>query len=134
MTKKWPEVFVSNSTLSSQVYKDMEKCILRKLGSRIYTTNFDEPPEHIVKRHIWFIVKELFPDAVIVDRTALEYRPAPDGSIFIVSKKKQTIILPGISIHPRKGHGPLEEDRLFIEKLYLSCPARAYLENLCKRR
>lgn len=134
MTKKWPEVFVSNATIASLVYKDLEKGILRKLGSKVYTTNLDESPEQIVKRHVWFIVKELFPDAVIVDRTALEYRPASDGSIFIVSEKKHPVILPGISILPRKGHGPLEEDRPFIEKLFLSCPARAYLENLSERR
>lgn len=129
-----PEVFVSNTALASRVSRDLKKGRLRKLGSRVYTTNLTEPKDLLVLRHAWFIVKELFPGSVIVDRTALEHRPSADGSIFLVSTKKNPVILPGLSIHPRKGYGPLDEDKLFMEKLYLSSPARAYLENLCKRR
>ncbi len=134
MATFFPEVFVSNASLASRVSKEVKKRHLRKLGSRVYTTNLKESKELLVKRHAWLIVKELFPGSVIVDRTALEHRPAADGSIFIVSKKKRAVFLPGLSIHPRKGRGPLDEDKPFMEKLYLSCPARAYLENLCKRR
>lgn len=134
MTILLPEVFVSNKQLASIVSKEVKKGTLRKLGSRVYTTNLEEAAEALIKRHAWFIVKELFPGAVIVDRTALEHRPAADGSVFIVSTKKRRVILPGLSIYPRKGKGPLEEDRPFMEKLFLSCPARAYLENLSLRR
>ncbi len=134
MTIFLPEVFVSNKELASRVSKDLKKGRIRKLGSKVYTTNLTESDELLVKRHAWFIVKELFPGSVIVDRTALEHRPARDGSIFIVSKKKKAVFLPGLSIHPRRGAGPLEEDKPFMETLYLSCPARAYLENLCPRR
>lgn len=134
MTIFFPEVFVSNATMASRVSKGLKLGQLRKLGSKVYTTNFIESDELLIKRHAWFIVKELFPGSVIVDRTALEHRPATDGSIFIVSKKKRAVFLPGLSIHPRKGHGPLVEDKPFMERLYLSCPARAYLENLCRRR
>ena len=61
-------------------------------------------------------------------------RPANDGSIFVVSNKKRPIVLLGLSIHPRKGHGPLPDDKPFMGGLYLASPARAYLENMCKRR
>lgn len=134
MTTFFPEVFVSNADIAVQVSKEVKKGHLRKLGSRVYTTNFTESEELLVKRHAWFIIKELFPGSVIVDRTALEHRPATDGSVFIVSKKKRAVFLPGLSIIPRRGPGPLDEDKPFMEKLYLSCPARAYLENLCRRR
>jgi hypothetical protein len=134
MTIMLPEVFVSNKSLSPRISKEMKKGKLRKLGSRVYTTNLAESAELLIKRHAWFIVKELFPGSVIVDRTALEHRPAKDGSVFLVSKKKRAVLLPGLSIIPRKGHGPLDEDKPFMEKLFLSCPARAFLENLCKRR
>lgn len=134
MPKFLPEVFVSNASLASWVSKELKKGLLRKLGSRVYTTNLKENPEVLVRRHAWFLVEELFPAAVIVDRTALEHRPATDGSIFVVSNKKRPVILPGLSIHPRKGHGPLPEDKPFMGGLYLSCPARAYLENMRKSR
>ncbi len=129
-----PEVFVSNAALAPYVSKELKKGRLRKLGSKVYTTNLTDAKELLVKRHAWFIVKELFAGSLIVDRTALEHRPAADGSVFIISKKKRAIHFPGLSIYPRKGHAPLDEDLPFMEKLYLSCPARAFLENLCKRR
>ncbi|MBS0616491.1 MAG: Fic family protein [Verrucomicrobia bacterium] len=134
MPKMLPEVFVSHAGLTSKVSKELKKGKLRKLGSRVYTSNLAEKAEVLIKRHTWHIVGELFPKSVIVDRTALEHRPASDGSVFIVSKKKRTVTLPGLRIYPRKGHGPLKEDKPFMGKLYLSCPARAFLENLCPRR
>ena len=134
MTIKLPEVFVSNKAIAYRVSKELKRGHLRKLGSKVYTTNLIEPKELLVKRYAWFIVRELFPGGVIVDRTALEHRPTADGSIFIISKKKRPVYFPGLSIYPRKGHGPLEEDKPFMETLFLSSPARAYLENLCKRR
>jgi fido (protein-threonine AMPylation protein) len=79
-------------------------------------------------------VESLFPGSVIADRTALEHRPANDGSVFIVSKKKRSVVLPGLRVYPRKGHRPLPDDKPFMGKLYLSCPARAYLENMRKSR
>lgn len=134
MPKNLPEVFVSQAGIASYVSKEVKKGRLRKLGSRVYTTNLKEPAEALTRRHAWLIVKELFAGSVIVDRTALEHRPSSDGSIFVVSTKKRSVHLPGLSIYPRKGHGPLKEDTPFMQKLYLSCPARAYLENLCQRR
>jgi len=134
MPESLPEVFVSNSSLASMVSRKIKRGELRKLGSRVYTTNLRESPEVLLRRHAWFLVEELFPGAVIVDRTALEHRPATDGSIFVVSNKKRAVTLPGLSIHPRKGHGPLPEDQPFMGGLYLSCPARAYLENMRKSR
>jgi len=134
MPKFLPEVFVSNASMAPFVFKEVKKGLLRKLGSRVYTSNLKENPEVLVRRHAWFLVEELFPKAVIVDRTALEHRPAADGSIFVVSNKKRPVVLPGLSIHPRKGHGPLAEDKPFMGGLYLSCSARAYLENMRKSR
>jgi hypothetical protein len=134
MPKSLPEVFVSNRILASEVSRRVKKGLLRRLGSRVYTTNLLESPEVLVRRHVWFLVEEFFPGAVIVDRTALEYRPAVDGSVFVISNKKRPVILPGLSIHPRKGPGPLAEDKPFMGGLYLSCPARAYLENMRKSR
>lgn len=129
-----PEVFVSNSTLASHISRKVKQGEIRKLGSRVYTTNLKEDPAILIRRHAWFIVEELFPSAIIVDRTALEHRPASDGSVFVVSKKKRPVVLPGLSIHPRKGHGPLPDDKPFMGRLYLSSPARAYLENMHKSR
>ncbi len=134
MPKSLPEVFISSADIASYVSKEVRKGTLRKLGSRIYTTNLKESPETLIKRHVWFLVGSFFPGAVIVDRTAMEHRPAKDGSVFIVSKKKRSIVLPGLRIYPRKGQGPLSDDKPFMDNLYLSSLPRTYLENLCQRR
>ncbi len=134
MTTFLPEVFVSNAALASRVFKELKKGLLRKLGSRVLYHQFIRPARGINQAPCLVYRARTLPESIIVDRTALEHRPAADGSVFIVSKKKRAVHLPGLSIHPRKGHGPLEEDKPFMGKLYLSCPARAYLENLCKRR
>jgi hypothetical protein len=84
----------------------------------------------LVRRNIWLIVSLLFPDALIVDRTALEMRPADDGSIFIVSAAKQPAELPGITIKPRPGIGHVEGDYPFRNGVWCSSQARAYLENM----
>ncbi len=124
------EVFVSDASLAPLVSRETKKGLLRKLGSRVYTTNLKERPELLVRRHMWFLVEGLFPGALIADRTALEHRPTPEGTIFVISTKKRPVQLPGLSICPRKGEPPLQEDKPFMGGLYLSCPARAYLENL----
>ena len=65
MPRFLPEVFVSNAALASRVSRELKKGLLRKLGSRVYTTNLTEPKELLVKRHAWFIVGELFSGSVI---------------------------------------------------------------------
>lgn len=125
-----PEVFVSNTEISSQVSQAVKDGKLKKLASRLYTKNMQDNPELIVRRHWYDLLKEYYPDALIADRTALENSPAMDGSVFIISSKKRNTELPGITFNPRKGHGPLESDLLFINDLWISSESRALLENM----
>ena len=57
MPKILPEVFVSNAETASQVYKELKKGRIRKLGSMVYTSNLQEPEQQIVKRHLWLFEK-----------------------------------------------------------------------------
>lgn len=129
-----PEVFISNTELSVAVSRAVKQGRLLKLGSRLYTKNLTDPPEQIVRRHLWQLVASYVPGALIADRTALENVPAADGSIFIIADRKRDIELPGITIRPRKGVPPMEGDQPFVGKLYLSSPARAFLENMAPSR
>ena len=121
-----PEIFVSNSELNPAVLREMKRGRLRKNGSRLYTRNLTEPPERIVQRNLWPIVDAYLPGALISDRTALENRPAKDGSIFLIADHKRDIALPGVTLRPRKGPPPLESDRPFIGSLRVASPARAF--------
>jgi len=125
-----PEVFVSNANLATAVSREAKLGRLRKLGSRLYTRNLKEPPEKIVQRNLWPLVAAYLPGALIADRTALENRPAADGSVFLIADHKRDIIMPGVTLRPRKGPPPLDSDRPFIGNLRIASPARAFLENM----
>lgn len=128
--KSIPEVFVSNSEISSQVSQAVADGKLKKIASRLYTKNFEDNPEVIVKRNWYHLLSEYYPDALIADRTALENRPADDGSVFIISDKKRKTELPGIIFKPRKGHIKLESDLPFLNDLHITSEPRALLENM----
>ncbi|MEX0646186.1 MAG: Fic family protein [Balneolaceae bacterium] len=125
-----PEVFVSNTRISSQVSQAVSDGKLKKIASRLYTKNFVDDPEVIVQRNWYHLLKEYYPDALIADRTAMENRPAEDGSVFIISDKKRNTELPGILFNPRKGHGKLGNDLPFINDLYITSEPRTLLENM----
>jgi hypothetical protein len=75
-----PEVFVSTAAMSASVSRAVAQGKLRRLGSRLYTRNLTEEPASIVRRHLWEIAAGFFPGGLVADRSALEHRPAPDGS------------------------------------------------------
>jgi hypothetical protein len=125
-----PEVFVSNAEIAPMVSRETKQGRLRKIGSRLYTRNLTEPAERIVQRNLWPLVASFLPGALIADRTALENRPASDGSVFVIAEHKRDIAMPGVTLRPRKGPPPLETDRRFIGTLRIASPARAFLENM----
>jgi len=125
-----PEAFVSHTGISRAVSRAVKAGRLRKLASRLYTRNLDDPPEDIVRRNLWGIVAGYFPGSLIADRTAFEAAPASDGSLCLVSQQGRTVELPGVVLRPRRGSGPIASDMPFVEGLYLSSWTRAYLENM----
>jgi len=131
---KMPEAFVSSADLATAVSREVQAGRLRKLGSRLYTRDLKDPPAKIVQRNLWPLVAAYLPGALIADRTALENRPAADGSVFLIADHKRNISLPGLTLRPRKGPPPLESDRPFIGGLRIASPARAFLENMRSSR
>lgn len=129
-----PEVFVSNAAIATAVSRAVAQGRIRQIATKLYTFNLDDPPERIVRRSLWELVASYVPGALIADRTAIENRPASDGSIFIVSDRKRDIVLPGITIRSRSGAPPLESDRPFVGGLFLSSTARAFLDNMSASR
>jgi hypothetical protein len=126
-----PEVFRPADTAAAS--RAVRRGELRRLARGLYTANLDEPAEQLVRRN-WIGVAGLyFPDAVIVDRSAVEGRPAVDGSLFLDSgpgpRQPSPVELPGILLRPRSGPGPLEGDMEF-GPLHRSSEARTALDNV----
>jgi hypothetical protein len=125
-----PEVFVSTAAMSAAVSRAAATGKLRKLGSRLYTTNLAENPTTLIRRHLWDIAAGFFPGGLVADRTALELAPAPDGSVFLVAAKGGNVILPGVTLRARRGRGPEPDDFPLRDNLYCMSTARALLENM----
>ena len=128
MIDVFPEVFVSDMAISRAVSRAVKAGRLRRLASRLYTSNLSDPADLVVKRHLWNIVAGYFPAGLIADRTALENVPARDGSVCLISKAGKDIHLPGYVLRPRRGVLPLPTDKPFLFGLFISSTARAYLE------
>lgn len=124
------EVFLSESDTTRAVSQMVRQGTARKIGPRLYTRNMSEPVEVIIARNRWQIVDMLAPAGVISYRTALESRPAEDGSVFVACKYRKTTELPGLRIVRISGHGPAEGDMPFIGGLHMASPSRFLLENL----
>jgi hypothetical protein len=132
-----PEVFSTSKQLSRAISRAVAAGELRKLGGRLYTKNLDEPLEAIARRNWQRIAGQYLPGSVIVDRSAIEAKPAPDGSLFLDAGAewagKRPIRLPGLILRPRRGSGPAPGDMPYMD-VYVSSRPRALLDNLRQGR
>jgi hypothetical protein len=129
-----PEVFLSTSDTSRAVGRAARAGTLRKIGPRLYSHNVSEPVEQLVRRNWQRIASLYFPGAVVADRSAFEAAPASDGSLFLDAgpayTRRQPVKLPGLTLKPRRGVGPVADDMPFMDGLHFAGPGRRYLENM----
>ncbi len=135
-TSQWPEVVVSigDKSYTQAVRRAAKAGVLRKIGSKIYSSNLKDTPENIIKRHRYQILGQLFPKAVISHRSALDGGILAEGAVFLTYKYTRTVQWPGLTVRLVRGPGPDEEDTLFLENLFISSRGRAFLENLIPSR
>lgn len=124
-------VFSSSDTkLSKQISKLSTAGKLRKIAARIYSPNFTDSPETIIRRNLFVILGKLYPGSMLSHRSALEFKPTAAGHIFLTYKYTKKISLPGITLRFMKGKGPITGDHPFSGELYASQLERALLENM----
>lgn len=125
-------LLVSTKANRVAIHRAVQAGRLRRLAPKIYSSNFQDAPEKIIRAHCWALAGALFPGALIVDRTALEQKPAADGSVFLVTDQRATdLSLPGLTFRPRQGPPPIQGyDLPFLDGLWMSSQARALLDNL----
>jgi hypothetical protein len=126
-----PEVFRPDDPAAAS--RALRRGEIRRLARGLYTTNLDEPAEQLLRRRWIDVVPLYFPGAVIVDRSAVEGRPASDGSLILDvgsrSPQPKPVVLPGLWLRPRSGPGAIEGDMPF-GALYRSGEARTALDNM----
>lgn len=120
----------SDKALNREISKLEKNNKIRKIAPRIYTSNFDDSPDNIIRRNLFMILGKLFPGSLLSHRSALEFKPTSANQIFLTYSYTKNIQLPGITLRFLKGVGPIEGDNPMTEGLYVSQQERALLENL----
>lgn len=124
------EILIGTKERSKEIGKLEDQGLVRKIAPRVYTSSLEEAPEKVIRRNWYRVVSELFPDAFLSHRSALERTPTPKGHLYLTHSYKGVVELPGLTLHFIKGPNPLEDDALFFGNLKASGLGRAYLENL----
>ncbi len=120
----------SDSAISKQISKLEKAGKLRKIAARIYSPNFTDNPETIVRRNLFAILGKLYPGSMLSHRSALEFKPTSAGHIFLTYTYTKKISLPGITLRLMEGQGPIAGDNPFSGELYAAQLERALLENM----
>lgn len=124
------EIIIGTKERSKEIGKLEDQGRVRKIAPRIYTSSLEEAPEKIIRRNWYRLVSDLFPDALLSHRSAIERIPTPEGHLYLTRSYKGMVELPGLILHFIKGPAPLEDDMAFFGNLRASGLARACLENL----
>jgi Fic/DOC family len=124
------EIIIGTAERSKEIRKLENQGLIRKIAPRVYTSSLEEPPEKILRRNWYRLISDLFPDAFLSHRSAMERIPTPEGHLYLTRSYKNTVELPGLTLHFLKGPVPLEDDPLFFGNLKVSSLSRSWLENL----
>lgn len=88
---------------------------IRRIAPKLYTTNLKDPPESVIRRHLYHILARYYPGAVVSHRSELEGGVARDDTIFLTYKYTKRVTLPGITIRLLKGEVSIEGDSPFMD-------------------
>ena len=127
-----PEVVFSSSDskISKQLSQLVKKGRLRKIAPRVYSPNFRDSAEDIVRRNLFTILGALYPGALLSHRSAIEFAPSQENHLFLTYTYTKKIELAGIVLRFIQGPGAIEGDNIIQGQLYVSQKERALLENL----
>ena len=129
------EIIIGKKERSKQISKLEKEGLIKKIAPRLYTSNMTEAPEKIVRRNWYRILSELYPEAFLSHRSALERVPTEGGHIYLTHSYTKNTVLPGLTLHFLQGHEALApDDALFFGNLRTSGLSLAYLENLQSSR
>jgi hypothetical protein len=120
----------SNPQESRRISRRVKAGELRALLPRVYTSNLADTPDQVVRRNLALILGQLYPDALISHRSALEGGSLAGPDVYLTYLYTKKVPWPGVTVHLLAGPKPLESDRLHLGNLRLSSRARALLENM----
>ena len=138
-TTPWPteqgSVFFAGVATPATLSRAVAAGRIRRLATGLYTADLTSQPADLVDRNRWEILAHLVPDAIVADRSAASNGQPVDGVVFVVSSKRsREISLPGLTVSPRPGLLPLDDDPPWSSGLRISSDARTLVDNLAVSR
>ncbi len=124
-------IFGSNDPKEARLITKAEKTgKLRKIASKIYTTNMLDAPENIVRRNLFDILAWRLPGAILSHRSGATLRPTDKGNLYLTSTfTKRIDNIPGIILNVMVGPKVEASDiRLGSINIYASSENRWMLE------
>ncbi|MBF0198069.1 MAG: Fic family protein [Planctomycetes bacterium] len=113
---------------SPAAFRMVKRGELRKLFSKVYTTDLESDPEALVMTFRYELLSFFCKGCVFSHRTAFKMHSG-ERTIFLSGPKARTFTWPGLTVKVLAGPGNHDNDMSF-KGLYISSPARALLENL----
>ena len=132
--KPLPPILFSatNSTDRKRLAELKKSGRIRSVSPRLYVSVPANETARTLRDGWSLVVGTLFPEALLTHRTALEFKPGPDGEVFITASTNRRVHYPGLTLHFVRGPDALPDDPPFLS-LRSSSLARAFLENLSTR-
>ena len=97
----------SDKTTNNFITKMKKEGRLVKIATKIYTTNLNDTPENIIRRNLFFILGELYPDAIVVPSSAAPLTTDTSTLPIIIRRKYRCQALPSICLKVRKPFPPI---------------------------
>lgn len=128
-------IFFNDTASPATLSRAVKDGGLRRIAQGLYSADLHTPAEQLVTANVWEILAHSIPDALVADRSAAGGGTVVDGLLTVVSQQRTTDLkLPGLLISPRKGHGPLPDDRPWPRDLRCTSDARTLVDNLALSR
>jgi hypothetical protein len=138
-TTPWPtqqgSVFFTGVATPATLSRAASDGRIRRLATGLYTADLTSRPADLVDRNRWAILSHLIPDAIVADRSATNNGLPMDGVLFVISNERiRDVTLPGLTISPRPGGPPLDDDPPWPSDLRITSDARTLVDNLAVSR
>jgi len=127
-------IVFSRDQPAATISKRVSRGELVRLARGVYTTEVERDPVEVVREHAFDIVGQMFPGAVITDRSARTGAPV-DGALYLAHPARaRAIELPGLKVRARTGAGPQPGDIAYPGGLHLASRGRGLAENCLPSR
>lgn len=130
----YPALVYAGEADKDELRRAQRRGDLVRIASGIYTGETVKPAVEVVRERLWQILAHEMPGAVIVDRSVRDGGRGADGTLYVVASRTRPLVLPGVTVVPRKGPGQLPGDMSLPDGIAMSGMARGLLENLAPTR